>query len=772
MWKSALVAAAGTLLAGVAVARPATESSNTTRAADYLATQATGFWYANMDHSGQYRGYAPDLGSDYNYPVFKAVSPGDGAGIQRAINVGTDENGEKRHQTWLSAQPRVVYIPPGTYEVSSTIVMNTDTILMGDATNPPIIKAASNWKGQDNTLLTGTDPGVGKADGTWKGELSFAVGLKNLILDTSNIAGDKSFVALDWSVAQGAQLQNVKITMAYSVNGKGHSGIRMGRGSTLTVADVRIEKGQNGIQYSGHQQALFKGIYFFQNTVAMLIESGSTVTLMAPVFDTCGTGVRVQSSSTWVAIIDARSVQSGVTFVTDQYPSWMIENLTKDTDSDVAQNHDGTVIGRARHVDTFTYGNTVGRNPPYAGVSSAQARPANLAPGGYYPVTPAPTYADRPLSDFINAKDPAQNGGVRVLGDGTVDEAAALNQVLAYAAARNKIVYLPFGRYRVERTVLVPRGSRIVGEAWATISAAGTFFADAANPQPVVAVGRPGDVGVAQIQDVRVTVAEALPGAVLVRFEMAGTRPGDVGLWNSLVLVGGTRGADGLRKSCNDVARPCRAAFLGLHFAGSASAYVENVWNWVADHATEGPESSGTLIAAKGGALVEARGATWLHGLGSEHWWLYQLNVRNAGPVLVSLLQSETNYDQGDNARALPPAPWTADVAGWGDPNFAWCRAGDTRCNMGLATWINGGDSLFLYAAASWAFFSGPNYQPCNGDCQNYIHWIEKNPTTLQAFGLCNKDTWAALRLADGTSIETRNGFTGSWTGVVGRYTP
>ena len=28
-----------------------------------------------------------------------------------------------------------MYIPPGTYQISKTIYMNTDTILMGDATN-------------------------------------------------------------------------------------------------------------------------------------------------------------------------------------------------------------------------------------------------------------------------------------------------------------------------------------------------------------------------------------------------------------------------------------------------------------------------------------------------------------------------------------------------------------------------------------------------------------------------------------------------------------
>lgn len=51
-------------------------------------------------------------------------------------------------------------------------------------------------------------------------------------------------MALWWGVAQGAQLQNVQITMAYSSNGNGHTGIHLGRGSTLGLADVRIEKGQ------------------------------------------------------------------------------------------------------------------------------------------------------------------------------------------------------------------------------------------------------------------------------------------------------------------------------------------------------------------------------------------------------------------------------------------------------------------------------------------------------------------------------------------------
>jgi hypothetical protein len=57
----------------------------------------------------------------------------------------------------------------------------------------------------------------------------------------------------------------------------------------------------------------------------------------------------------------------------------------------------------------------------------------------------------------------------------------------------------------------------------------------------------------------------------------------------------------------------------------------------------------------------------------------------------------------------------------------------------------------------------------------DYMHWVAKTPSNLQAFGLCSKDTYATLRLADGTAIVSQNGFTGSWSGAggdVGRYTP
>ncbi|KAG5995415.1 hypothetical protein E4U52_008344 [Claviceps spartinae] len=726
-------------------------------------TRASGFWYPEMDHVGASRGYAPYADNATLYPVFQSIKPGDGGSIQAAIDSAV---GRSRQDEWLASQPRVVYLPSGTYTVSKTIKMRTDTIIMGDPIQPPVLKPAHDFDG--DFLINGQDPATGIM-----GELSFAVGLKNLILDTTSMKMNHNFTALYWGVAQVAQLQNIKIQMPSSDKGKGHTGIKLGRGSTLGLADVRIEKGQIGIWHGGHQQALYKSIYFYKNAVGMLISGGNTISLLAPTFDTCGAAVQNTEGSPFVGIIDARSINSGVTFNSTVYPSIVIDNLFKDTDSDIVQLPTGTALGPSKHVKNFSYGNTVGRDPIYGAVNSAPPRSKEAAPGGRIPVLAAPTYADKRAADFINVKDPKQNGGHDIKGDGKSDEAASLNKVLQFAVDNNKIAYFPYGDYRVESTLLVPVGSRIVGEAWSTISGAGKFFKDDAKPQPVVQIGKPGDVGTAQIQDMRFTVADVLPGAIIVQFQAAGTKPGDVALWNSFITVGGTRGATALTDSCKDASKPCMAAFIGLHFAKDSSAYVENVWNWVADHIAEGFDG-GSSIAAKGGALVESTKGTWLHALGSEHWWLYQLNLRAASNVVVTLLQSETNYEQGDNAKQSPPAPWTADVNGWGDPDFSWC--GDNkRCRMGPANYIQGGSDIIFYGSASWVFFSGPGYQKCSGpyECQKYMHYISQTPINLQAYGLCAKDTSVALRLGNGTDIMAQDGFSGGWSpgSDIGRYT-
>ncbi|OAQ66884.1 pectate lyase superfamily protein domain-containing protein [Pochonia chlamydosporia 170] len=394
------------LLAGVAAANP-TIHDHARRMQNTMAKAAaagTTFWYANMDHTGGPRGYSPDLGNDYSYEVFKSVNSGDGRAIQDAID---SNNGKERRHNWWASQPRamaemrirfVVYLPPGTYEVDSKIQLRVGTILMGDATNPPAIKASRNWQGERN-LINGLDPRTAEAAHTTypHGELSFTVGLKNVILDTTNIGGSSEF------------------------------------------SDVHLSK--------------------------------------------------------------------------------------------------------------------------------------------------------------------------------------------------------------------------------------------------------------------------------------------------------------------------------------SSSAYIENTWVWIADHNTEG--GGGCLIAAKGGVLVQATKGTWLHSLGSEHWWLYQLNLWEAKDVFVSMLQAETNYNQGSNAPQIPPAPWKANVRGWNDPDFSWCGGGDKICRKGYSNFITGGSGIRHYASTAWDFFSGPGNQGCDDawGCSDVMHWISKQPSDLQLFGVCSKSATNVLREANGNMISARPSFKGGWPG-------
>lgn len=88
-----------------------------------------------------------------------------------------------------------------------------------------------------------------------------------------------------------------------------------------------------------------------------------------------------------------------------------------------------------------------------------------------------------------------------VRGDGITDDTANINSVLLQCVG--KVVYFPAGTYMVTDSLIIPPGSRIVGDAYASaISAAfSTKFLNPDAPTAMVKLGNPGDVGVGQISD-------------------------------------------------------------------------------------------------------------------------------------------------------------------------------------------------------------------------------------------------------------------------------
>lgn len=207
-----------------------------------VQSQPTTFWLDQQDHTGPARGYAPFISGYYTYPVYRNVLnysvKNDGTGdqtanLQNAIN--TDGRGGSREGQGVTYEPAEVYFPGGTYQLKSTLNLRMNTIIVGDPLNPPVIKAAPDFTG--DTLVNGYDDANNDpSSGATRGELSFMTMMKNVIIDTTALPGDLSFTALQWGVAQGCGLTNVKINMPlYSTM---QTGINLTGGSTITVADV------------------------------------------------------------------------------------------------------------------------------------------------------------------------------------------------------------------------------------------------------------------------------------------------------------------------------------------------------------------------------------------------------------------------------------------------------------------------------------------------------------------------------------------------------
>ncbi|KAJ6108055.1 hypothetical protein N7523_009378 [Penicillium sp. IBT 18751x] len=736
------------------------------------ASSPSSYWLLEQDHTGWARGYAPEVTSNPNYPVWRNVqdysASADGSGdqtssIQNAIN--DDGSGGSRQGQGVTKFPAEVFLPGGTYQLGSTLNLRVGTVITGDPLNPPVLKASADFS--DGTLINGYDSGNGAP------ETSFMTLMRNVVIDTTALSADRQITALQWGVAQGSGLTNVKINMPTSSTG--HIGIDINQGSTIAVTDVHITGGAIGIRNS-NQQVNFKNIYFKECTTAFDASGGHTALLQGATFDTVGLGIDMSSNSLGsMVLLDSDSTNSGT--VVKLYDSsndsgnrnsqLLIQNLVHDTENSiVVDSNNNEKLAAVEKIDTWTWGNvTPGQ---YAtGTEFSTSRPDELLSNGKYFTRSQPTYAEYASDQVVNVK---AVDGYTVKGDGSTDDVESLNAILAANAANCKITYFPYGVYTVKDTLKIPVGSRIAGEAWAVISGAGDAFKDASNPKPVVQVGQPDDVGVIEIQDMRFSVGEILPGATILEINAAGTNPGDVALWNTLVTVGGTAETS-IKDVCDQQdTSQCMAAYMMMHLTSSSSAYIENFWGWTADHNLDGG-SAYTVISTGRGVLVEATKGTWLTGTGSEHNWLYNYNFHSAQNVYAGMLQTESPYMQGSGATQTAPAPWTAEST-IGDPDFSWCDGNDQKCRTSLATNVDGGKDVLLYNSAAWAFFDGEwtgNYNvQCDGNCQTNMMRVANSPKNLVWYSVSTRKT--DVMILDGESNPTEYNHPGGWEAIIQAY--
>ncbi|KAH9907978.1 glycoside hydrolase family 55 protein [Xylariomycetidae sp. FL2044] len=741
-------------------------------------TDPSAYWYESIEHNG----ISPVIPNGTDWPVFRNVkesfgAKGDGASddtdaLQNAINAGNSYAGRNTDSLGTTGQPAVVYLPKGVYVLNAPLQFFVGMILMGDPTDPPTIKAASNFSG--DYMIYAKDP---SKDAT----TTFYVGMKNVIIDSQDYDKDTNLTLVDWSVSQACQLTNVRFNMPY--DSTGHVGIDMPEGgSALIMEDLYFHGGRVGLSLNNQQYHL-KSLTFDGCTTGISVQhlfmghcQGCNFTLCGIGVDTSNPTDGVESLGTFI-ITDSSANNTGALVNTIKsdgaYDSIVLENVQVDSTVSSTVTADGEMVfkGSVPNNESWVWGKSYSPGGPDVmrrGVRFMTKRPEPLVDesGSYYRFPP-PTYQEYGVDQFVNVKNVP---GHPVAGDGQADDTASLQAIIDENAGC-KVLFFPYGIYLVTDTLLFPPGSRVFGEAWSTISATGSRFINPDAPVPMVKVGNTGDVGVAQFNDMLFTVEDILPGCTLLEVNMAGEEPGDVGFWNTHFRVGGAADSQTQEKCgaavTTDPAQ-CKAAFMLAHFTASSSAYVDNMWAWTADHDLDG--GAGTQYISVGrGVLIESTKPSWFVGFGSEHNTLYQTNFYHAENVFMGFQQSETPYWQGNNSAQLAPSPWAPGVLP-SDPDFSWCTTSssstsnstsssppsnsttllkhrftndtattndysEAECRMALYQTIAHSRALSLYAGGFWTFFNANAACATGADCQRAAVRIQ-NSTGLYYFGL------------------------------------
>jgi glucan 1,3-beta-glucosidase len=195
----------------------------------------------------------------------------------------------------------------------------------------------------------------------------------------------------------------------------------------------------------------------------------------------------------------------------------------------------------------------------------------------------------------------------------------ALNAAFARAQTEGKILFVDAGYYKVTSTIRIPPGSKIVGEALASvILSSGAYFNDLTNPKPVVQVGRPGEQGTLEWSDMLVSTQGEQKGAVLIECNLDTPGSAPAGMWDVHTRIGGFAGSNLQTAQCEktpdkvitreNLKQECIAAYMAMHITKSATGlYMENNWLWTADHDIDDAQNNNTQLTIYAGRGLMSR---------------------------------------------------------------------------------------------------------------------------------------------------------------------
>ncbi|KAF3919916.1 hypothetical protein AA313_de0200320 [Arthrobotrys entomopaga] len=538
--------------------------------------------------------------------------------------------------------------------------------------------------------------------------------------------------------------------------GNNQYGIFMENGSGGFMTDLNFRGGKLGALF-GNQQFTTRRLTFQNCETAITMLWDWAWTMKSVSISNCKVGLNITGGSGTqdiqgtgsILLLDSNISDTPIGILTslrmaEQQTTMYISNLGLGNVPIAIQEARGRVLleGGSKKIASWGFGKTYGSASSqgkfqYGGVITPQAPlPDKLAsPDFGFTEMGRDAYTMTPTSFFFNMKT---DGGAA--GDGTTDDTKAINDALK--GNTNKIIFFPHGIYKITDTILIPPGSRIVGSAWSQIMASGKAFENIRQPKVAIRVGRKGDKGIVEMQDLLFTAQGATAGLIMMEWNIAGDN--DIGfpkMWDCHVRIGGAKGTGLQTNDCPQGAgtNKCMAASLMLHMSKSGNGYWENVWAWVADHDMDTLEQGKIDIFAARGILIQSQGPTWLYGTASEHCILYQYQFSGAKNIFMGMIQTESPYFQ---TSPEAPKPFMGSIATKNfpsDPKFTACADGSPTCAFSWALRIIRSSDIYVYGAGLYSWFD--NYgQACvkTENCQDRSLFIDRS-SSIWIYNLATK---------------------------------
>ncbi|KAI0681995.1 pectate lyase superfamily protein-domain-containing protein, partial [Cytidiella melzeri] len=187
------------------------------------------FWMESIAHQGT----APLKSDAGTYKVFRNVkdfgAKGDGvADDTNAINAAISTGARcALGCASTTTSPAVVYLPAGTYLVSSPIIALYLTQIIGDARRPPTILASRNFTG---LAVIGLSYYLHGGAQYYVNQNYFFRSVRNIRIDLTKMPVAVEATGLHWQVSQATSLMNIVVDMS-TAKGNKHQGMFMENGS-------------------------------------------------------------------------------------------------------------------------------------------------------------------------------------------------------------------------------------------------------------------------------------------------------------------------------------------------------------------------------------------------------------------------------------------------------------------------------------------------------------------------------------------------------------